>query len=154
MKILHLVLYSDNTDYYKKMYKLTSEYYKIFSDRIDTYYYKFDNSITEEFLLVDNILNIKGSESYIPGILNKTIKAFKYFAPKIDEYDYILRSNISSVINFTKLFEFLETNEINIGMYFCYYGKKNKINNSYYQIFDDNLKNILYRYIYCAGKNM
>jgi hypothetical protein len=45
---------------------------------------------------------INGNESFIPGILNKTISAIEYCNKNID-YDYIIRSNISTIIDFSKL---------------------------------------------------
>ena len=94
--ILHLVLYSDD-EYYNKMYEITRKFYKKFNN-IKTIYYKFSPSINNDYELNDDILLIKGNESYIPGILDKTMKAFKYF--ENDNFDYIVRSNISSIINF------------------------------------------------------
>ena len=106
--ILHLVLYSDNLEY-NNMYLLTRDYYKKFNNVI-TIYYAFSpnyNVIT----LVDDILYIPGTETYLPGILDKTIKAFIYIDSNY-KYDYIVRSNISTIINFNLLFNKL--NKINI----------------------------------------
>jgi hypothetical protein len=94
--ILHLVLYSDE-DYYNKMYEITRKYYKKFNN-VKTIYYKFSSSIEDDYKLEDDILLIKGNESYIPGVLDKTIKAFEFF--KNYKFDYLVRSNISSIINF------------------------------------------------------
>jgi hypothetical protein len=94
--ILHLVLYSDD-DYYHKMYELTREYYKKFNN-VKTIYYKFSPSIDNDYKLENDILLIKGKESYVPGVLDKTIKAIKYFSH--NNFNYLVRSNISSIINF------------------------------------------------------
>lgn len=73
IKILHLVLYSDDI-YYNQMYDITSKYYSKFKN-VKTVYYKFSN----QTLLNNDILTIEGTETYLPGILDKTIKAFNYF---------------------------------------------------------------------------
>jgi hypothetical protein len=96
---LHLVLYSDDKEY-NKMKKITEKYYKIYKN-VKTIYYKFDNTIKEDYKLDHNLLKIKGNETFIPGILDKTIKAFDYI--KGYEYDYLVRSNISTIINFKLL---------------------------------------------------
>ena len=83
MKILHLVLYSKE-EYYDKMKELTSNFYKLYNKNVDTYYYYFDENIKDNYELIENNLKIKGKESWIPGILDKTIKAFKYFENKLD----------------------------------------------------------------------
>jgi hypothetical protein len=100
-KILHLVLFSHDDGAYDMMYQLTSKFYKSFSN-VTTYYYCFDPNINEEYEIKDDILYIKGDEGYIPNILDKTIKAFEFFNEIID-YDYIVRSNISTIINFNLL---------------------------------------------------
>jgi hypothetical protein len=94
--ILHLVLYSDD-EYYNKMYEITSKFYKKFNN-VKTIYYKFSSTIENNYELFDDILLIKGNDTFVPGILDKTIKTFKYFENY--NFDYIVRSNISSIINF------------------------------------------------------
>jgi hypothetical protein len=120
MKILNLVLYSDNYDIYVQMYEALSGYYKGFSD-VSTYFYKYDENISGNIEITGDIINIKGRESYTPGILNKTIDAFMLFKNngEYEKYDYIIRSNISSIVNFSLLSEQLELNPVE------YYGSTN-----------------------------
>ena len=92
--MIHLVLFSD-TEYYHSMYNITSPYYKSFD--IKTVYYIYAD-IEEEYRMEDDILYIKGKETYTPGILEKTIKAFEYFKG----HD-IIRSNISTIVDFNCL---------------------------------------------------
>jgi hypothetical protein len=124
MKILHLVLYSKE-EYYDKMKELTSNFYKLYNKNVDTYYYYFDENIKDNYELIENNLKIKGKESWIPGILDKTIKAFKYFENKLDNYDYIIRSNISTIIDFNKLLVYLDNSIIySSGLVNDWYGTK------------------------------
>jgi len=107
MKILNLILYSNNDDY-KKMYNLLKCYLQFVKEKIniDYYFYTFNNDIENEFEVKDDIFYIKGEETFLPGILDKTIKTIEYF--KDYDYDYIIRSNISTPINFELLINFLE----------------------------------------------
>ena len=120
MKILNLVLYSDNDKTYVQMYEVLSEYYKRLSD-VTTYFYKYNENISDNIEIIGDIINIKGRESYTPGILNKTIDAFMLFKNngEYEKYDYIIRSNISSIVNFSLLSEQLELNPVE------YYGSTN-----------------------------
>jgi hypothetical protein len=120
MKILNLVLYSDNDEIYVQMYQALSGYYKGFSD-VSTYFYKYNENISGNIEITGDIINIKGRESYMPGILNKTIDAFMLFKNngEYEKYDYIIRSNISSIVNFRLLSEQLELNPVE------YYGSTN-----------------------------
>ena len=74
----------------------------------------FDENLETEYELKDDILYIKGTETYIPGILDKTIKAFSYINNNYD-FDYIIRSNISTIVNFTLLTEYLQNISIQYG---------------------------------------
>jgi hypothetical protein len=52
---------------------------------------------------------IKQDETYIPGILNKTIVAINYFMNKYPEYTHIWRTNLSSVIDFDGMLQFIQS---------------------------------------------
>ena len=108
IRILHLVLYSSNPEY-DEMYLLTRDYYKKFNNIITLYYTFSPNH--DVITIVDDILYIPGNETYLPGILDKTIKTFEYINLHY-KYDYIVRSNISTIINFNLLSNKL--NKINI----------------------------------------
>ena len=120
MKILNIVLYSDNEVNYVQMYEALSGYYKRFSD-VTTYFYKYNENISDNIEITGDVINIKGRESYIPGILNKTIDTLLLFKNngEYEKYDYIIRSNISSIVNFSLLSEQLELNPVE------YYGSTN-----------------------------
>jgi len=55
----------------------------------------------DESYIENDTLYVPGTESHIPGIFKKTIKGIDYF--KNDNYDYIIRTNLSSIWNFNKL---------------------------------------------------
>lgn len=103
IKVLNLVLYSKGNSY-DKMYEITRKYYSKFYPQVKTIYYLFDESVTNPVLRND-ILFIPGKESYLPGILDKTIKAIDI--TKNMDYDYLLRSNISTVVNIKNLLKYL-----------------------------------------------
>lgn len=50
---------------------------------------------------------VKGNETYIPGILNKTIEAIR--AMGLSNYDFIWRTNLSSVLNFAGLAKYIDS---------------------------------------------
>jgi len=58
-------------------------------------------------------LKIKGKETYVPGILEKTVKAMEYV--ENDEYDYLVRSNISTIVDFKLLDEELKKKPMEYG---------------------------------------
>lgn len=113
ISFVNLVLYS-NEEHYNKMYELTNKYYSKFSN-VKTIYYKFDENIVNDYELRKNILHIKGKETYIPGILDKTIKAFQYIIDNNYNFDYVIRSNISTIVDFNLLTLYLQETPIQFG---------------------------------------
>lgn len=113
ISFVNLVLYSNDKEY-DKMYELTSKYYSKFSN-VKTIYYKFDENIVNDYELRKNILHIKGKETYIPGILDKTIKAFQYIIDNHSHFDYVIRSNISTIVDFHLLTTYLQETPIQFG---------------------------------------
>ena len=60
-----------------------------------------------EISLDGDILRIPGRESY-EGIIVKTIAAIEYFTAR-KSYDFVIRTNISSIWNYARLNEYLRT---------------------------------------------
>ena len=110
-KILNLILFSNENisrfkESYLKMIQIQKEYIKSYSgNNITFYFYCYKEDLEEEYIIEDNMIYIKGVESYVPGILEKTMKAFEI--TKNMEYDFLLRSNISTVVDYSKLNEVL-----------------------------------------------
>jgi len=110
VKILNLILYNNNPEY-NVMKDIIGEYLK--TTDIQYYFYYYDPNIQDEYMIEGDLLKIKGVESYIPGITLKTIRALK-ISLNFD-YDYVLRSNISTIVNIARLAEFLEKTPIEYG---------------------------------------
>ena len=111
-KILNLILYSETTPEYIEMYKLLSVYLKK-QNKIKYYFYAYNPNINDEYIIKDDIIYIKGEESLVPGCLDKTLKAFEIC--KDLDFDYIIRTNISEVVDFNLLNELLKNNKIEYG---------------------------------------
>ena len=113
LKILNLVLYSD-TPIYNEMYKITNEHYKKYKNVKTVYYLFSDITVPYKYDNESNILHIQGIETFIPGQF-KTLKAFEFFKDEYTNYDYIVRTNISSIVNFDNLCNELTNGSINYG---------------------------------------
>lgn len=117
LRILQLVLFSHSKEY-DQMKAISSEFYK--KQNIRTIYYCFSNDITNESELKDDILYFKGEETFLPGITDKTIRALSYFESELDQYDYIVRSNTSTIINYHLLIPYLHKNPLDYGSGFIF----------------------------------
>lgn len=149
MQILLLILFSHDENY-DSMYEITSCYYSKFAN-VKTIYYTYSNEIHDDFMLINNILYIKGTESHIPGILDKTIKAFKYFEYEMksnnDHYDYIIRSNISTLILFDMLEKLLYEYPVE-------YGGGLMFNLSWFSQHDGIVDNTWFNTLFCSGTSI
>jgi hypothetical protein len=99
-KILALVLSSCDAPYdeFLRNWKL----YDV-PQGVKILYYMF-NPAVKEIELRGNELHIPGVESLVPGTYLKTIAAIKY-ALEREEFDYLLRPNLSSAFRFDELLE-------------------------------------------------
>lgn len=106
MKLIILILASDN-EFYIKCQELWRSYMNTHNN-IQSYFIKLNNNINEDVLLKDDTIFIKGEESLVPGCLYKTIKSIEYILQNENfEFDYIFRTNMSSVVDLNKFYELL-----------------------------------------------
>jgi hypothetical protein len=98
------------------MYENTRRFYSNYKN-VDTIYYVYSEDEKDEYRYdkENNMLYIRGKETYVPGILHKTVSAFQFVHLLDKKYDYIIRTNISTLVNFEKLSEELRKNPIDYG---------------------------------------
>jgi len=94
-KVLSLILYSPSPEY-DQMREIQERY--MTAKGIEHYFYWYDPELVEDFVVKGNEIRIRGTESLVPGILLKTIRALELTQDR--EYDFVVRSNVSTVINF------------------------------------------------------
>tara|TARA_X000000368_G_C22845860_1_gene629771 strand:+ start:113 stop:850 length:738 start_codon:yes stop_codon:yes gene_type:complete len=102
MKILMLFIYSDD-ELYNKMLKLQQQY--VHSHRyITSYFVQMSPNIEKDIIIKNDIIYVKGNESKM-NILKKTIKALELLIHR-ENYDYVIRTNMSTVTNLNLLYEY------------------------------------------------
>jgi hypothetical protein len=107
MKLIVLILAND-TDAYLKMQELWKKYTNSHLN-IKSYFIKYNPNLLENIIINNDTIYIKGNESLIPGCLDKTIKSIEYCLQNI-EFDFIFRTNMSSVLDLNKLYNLLNNN--------------------------------------------
>ncbi len=112
IRLLNLILYNDETKY-NIMRDILRKY--LITTNIRYYFYCYKKDIDSDFLIEGDMLYIRGSESFLPGILKKTLKAFEIVQQLEFDYDYILRSNASTIVNLDLLCDYLEKNSFDYG---------------------------------------
>jgi hypothetical protein len=96
-RLVNLILYSPSPEY-DQMMELVRIYMK--TTQVPYFFYCFKLDIESPFLVEQDILYIRGNETYLPGILEKTIEAIEISMEDLfDDFDYLVRTNISTVCN-------------------------------------------------------
>lgn len=120
--ILNLILYN-NQHYYNKMMNSLRQYLK--KKKVLYFFYCYKN-IKDDYIIDGDIIYINGKESYKPGIITKTLIAFNII--KNYDFEYVVRTNISTVVNIDLLKDYLIKNKIDYGGINMYLYSKNEIN--------------------------
>ena len=107
MRVLCLILASDTAPEYLKFQKLWRRMMKV-NKNVDCFFYKGHPNLTQSEFLEDDTLWIKIDET-LDNVYEKTLRAFEYFIPKLDKYDFVYRSNLSTFVSFEHMLKFCET---------------------------------------------
>lgn len=104
MKILILSIYSESP-LYNKMLELQRKYVNC-NANIKYYFIQFRKQI-KDVEIENDFIYINGIEERMK-ITEKTLKSINYVLRDLNEYyDFIVRTNISTIIHYEKLFDFL-----------------------------------------------
>jgi hypothetical protein len=123
-KVLMLVLASDGP-VYNKFQECWRRYMNSNPD-ITCYFYKAKPDLEADFVFNGkNTLFVKCKESW-DTCWEKTLMAFRYYLPLVDEYDFIYRTNLSSFIHFGRYLEYCSRLPIS-GVYSGFIGKHGSI---------------------------
>ena len=106
MKILILVIYSNNQKYYTDMLEIQRRYIHKY-ENVEAYFVQSSFEHNEEVFIDNDIIHVRSKEDNYT-ILYKCLRAMgtlKNLYKK--EYDFTIRTNISSLINIPKMIELL-----------------------------------------------
>jgi hypothetical protein len=111
MKILILIIYSNNDEnnkeIYEKMLKIQRSYINNF-DGVSSYFIQMSEDQYEQIVMKDDFIFVKGKETLM-NIMHKTIESMNYLFNTLGcDYNYILRTNISTIVNIPKLIEYCQ----------------------------------------------
>ena len=114
LKILNLIIYNENEEYERQMKHELQIYLKQFQNNVVFYFIAYRQAQKDDITIEGNCIYIKGKEGFIPQILDKTVIALQYCIKNLNiNFDFFVRSNISSVINFN-LFPINELDNVNV----------------------------------------
>lgn len=109
LKTLILIITTDNQPFYKEAQKIWKAYMNSDPDHFEAYFLRANPDLGTPFEISKNELTVKTQESLVPGILNKTILGMEALESRLDEFDYVIRTNLSSFYPFENLRKYLST---------------------------------------------
>lgn len=107
MKIIVGVIASREKSYYNEMIKLWKSYMHL-NDSIGCYFLFNDPNLSTDYTINGDEITFKDVENAVPGIFNKSIKFMKLISELGIDYDYFIRTNLSSFWGWDRLVKFLE----------------------------------------------
>jgi hypothetical protein len=107
IKLLVLIIASEDLPVYVELQKIWRAYMHSFPANVDAYFIKGDPNLPTKYQFVDDVIWSQTVENLIPGLINKTVLSLEAMLPKLHQYDYVLRANLSSFFHFPRLLEFL-----------------------------------------------
>ncbi|MEN9343776.1 MAG: hypothetical protein RLZZ453_563 [Chlamydiota bacterium] len=108
-KLLVLIIASDDLPIYKEHQKIWRAYMHLYPKQISSYFLKANPLLDTPYKIEADTIWVKTTETLTPGILEKTIIALEALLPSIrEEFDFVLRANLSSFFVFPHLLAFLE----------------------------------------------
>ncbi len=111
-RLLILILASDQSPTYRELQNVWRTYMHSNPTQIKAYFLKGDPELSSTIEIRDDTIWSKTQEGLIQesaGIINKTILSLEALLPRCQEFDYVLRTNLSSFYIFPRLLEFLKT---------------------------------------------
>ncbi len=125
LKTLVLIIAS-NSDAYNAFEESWRSYMHLDPEHFECYFIRGDETIEQDTIIAGDTIYSKTKECLIPGVLNKTFMSFEALESRLDEFDFVLRANLSSFFVWPRLQEFLKNLPkknvyCGIAHYFLYY---------------------------------
>ncbi len=108
IKIALLIIASDNELIYTQLQQVWKSYMHSDPEHVEAYFIRGDENVAQPYGIQNDTIWSPSAESIRPGILNKTISAMEALHPRINEFDYIVRTNLSTFYLFPRLLNFLK----------------------------------------------
>lgn len=112
IKLLVLIITSDQLPVYRELQKIWKSYMHLDPDHVEAYFIRGDENLSTSYAVKDDVIWSKTKEGWIvtsSGIIDKTVISLQAMQSRFADFDYILRTNLSSFYVFPKLLEFLKT---------------------------------------------
>lgn len=98
-----------NNNAYAKFQNVWRAYMHLDPEHIEAYFLKANPNLATDCEIHGDVIWTKTDENFIPGLTNKTLAALQLLQPRFAEFDYVLRTNLSSFYYFPRLLNYART---------------------------------------------
>ena len=109
---IFLIISSDDLECYAQMKKYARNYFNLYKKQIKYFFIELKEDLECDIHEKDDIIFVKGRECINPGMYIKTIKSMQYINQNYN-YDFLIRTNLSSFWNLNNLLILKEQLPIN-----------------------------------------
>jgi hypothetical protein len=121
IKLAVFVITSDHFPVYLELQKMWQLYSEKAPEQVSIYFLRADPDLATTHRIESDVIWAKTSEGWSPdsaGIINKTVLSMEALLLQSPDFDYVLRTNLSSFYHFPRLLKTLEI----LPRTRCYYG--------------------------------
>ncbi len=129
MKVLVLIIDSDDQPVYEYCRNVLRSYMNLRKDVFDCFFIRGDPNISSSYQVDEskNLMVAKCRDSLVPGVLIKSILCLGYLYEPGKNYDYVIRTNLSTFWIWDRILKFIE----DLPRTQAYIGVVNNINGVY-----------------------
>lgn len=106
-KTLILIIATDDIPAYKELQKIWLVYMNSDPEHYEAYFLKADPNLNTPYVINKNEIILKTQEGLVPGIIHKTLLALEVLQPRLHEFDYVIRTCLSSFYPYQNLTKYL-----------------------------------------------
>jgi hypothetical protein len=107
LKTLILIIATDDKPAYRELQKIWEAYMNSDLKHFEAYFIRANPDLASSYEIKQNEISVRTQEGFTPGILNKTILSMEAMQSRLDEFDYVLRTNLSSFYPYENLLKYL-----------------------------------------------
>ena len=108
-KVLVLIVASDDLPVYIKEQEIWRSYMHRDREHFEVYFIKVDSELQSDYELSFDVIWSKVENNVSTGMVHRTLLSIEALMPRIEEFDYVLRTNLSSFYVFPRLLKFINT---------------------------------------------
>lgn len=109
IKTLILIIATDDKPAYREFQKVWESYMNSDPEHFEAYFIRADQNLPAKYQIKKNEIIVKTPEGFAPGIINKTIMSLEALQSRLNEFDYVVRTNLSSFYAYPRLLAFLQS---------------------------------------------